>query len=47
MAKIQNFVVWGLYSHIFAQLNLKFSTGADLPTRQISRLSGQRVAPAG
>jgi len=40
MAKIRNFdSFFGLYSHISAPINVKFSTG--------SRLLGQDVAPVG
>ena len=35
---------WGLYSHIFAPINVKVGMGER--TRVCSRLSGQRVAAA-
>jgi len=57
MAKIHNFdslTVLGAFlgaSHIFAPMKVKFGTGertlGPLPKCQISRLSEQRVAPAG
>jgi len=44
MAKIRILTVLGLYSNISAAINVQFGT---LTPCQISRLSGQRVAPAG
>jgi len=49
MAQNRNFDSFGVYSHISAPMDKReiWHGGADRPPCQISRLSGQRVAPVG